>query len=235
MSLHPRRRGLLAQWPTIVWLTVVWCFLWGEVTWANVLGGLVIAVVVTTVFPLPAMGIKIRMRPWHLLRLAWYFLSSLTVASFQVAWQALNPRFEPRGAVVGVRMRNPADLYLTVTAELSTLVPGTLVVEAQRITGMIYLHVLDLAASGGEDRVRADVLELEEHVLRALASDEELRRAGLDVPGRRGRAERRAAATAAAARAGAAGVVTAPGVAASAAATPDATPDPTPDRTEEDA
>ncbi|QIK84571.1 Na+/H+ antiporter subunit E [Sanguibacter sp. HDW7] len=187
MSLHARRRGLLVQWPTILWLALVWVLLWGELTWANVLGGLGVGVVVTLVFPLPAMGFSIKVRPWHMLRLAWYFLSSLVQASFQVAWQALSPRSHVHGAVVGVRLRNPADLYLTVTAELSTLVPGTLVVEAQRITGMLYLHVLDLAASGGEDAVRDDVLELEERVLYALASDEELVRAGLRVPGRRGR------------------------------------------------
>ena len=187
MSLHTRRRGLLVQWPTILWLALVWILLWGEFTWANVLGGLAVGVVVTLVFPLPAMGFSIKVRPWHMLRLAWFFLSSLVKASFQVALQALSPRSDVHGAVVGVRLRNPADLYLTVTAELSTLVPGTLVVEAQRITGMLYLHVLDLAASGGEDAVRDDVLELEARVLYALASDEELVRAGLRVPGRRGR------------------------------------------------
>ncbi len=184
MNPHARRRALVTQWPTILWLTAVWTFLWGEITWANVLGGLAVGIVVTLVFPLPAMGLPIRIRPWHLLRLAGFFLGSLVVASFQVAWQALSPRTQVHGAVVGVRLRNPADLYLTVTAELSTLVPGTLVVEAQRITGMIYLHVLDLAASGGEEKVRQDVLDLEEHVLHALASDEELERAGLDVPRR---------------------------------------------------
>lgn len=184
MNPHARRRALVTQWPTILWLTAVWTLLWGEITWANVLGGLAIGIVVTLVFPLPAMGLPIRIRPWHLLRLTGFFLGSLVVASFQVAWQALSPRTQVRGAVVGVRLRNPADLYLTVTAELSTLVPGTLVVEARRITGMLYLHVLDLAASGGEEKVRQDVLDLEEHVLHALASDEELERAGLVVPRR---------------------------------------------------
>ncbi|MGP7961472.1 Na+/H+ antiporter subunit E [Sanguibacter sp. A247] len=184
MNPHARRRTLVTQWPTVLWLAIVWMFLWGEVTWANVLGGLVVGVVVTLVFPLPSMHLPIRLRPWHLLRLTGLFLRSLVVASFQVAWQALSPRTKVHGAVVGVRLRNPADLYLTVTAELSTLVPGTLVVEAQRITGMLYLHVLDLAASGGEDQVRQDVLDLEAHVLYALASDEELVRAGLAAAGR---------------------------------------------------
>lgn len=194
MSLHPRRRAVLSQWPTILWLIVVWVLLWGELTWANVLGGLAVGVAVSVVFPLPAMGISIRVRPWHLLRLVWYFLHSLVLASFLVAWQALWPRTELHGAVIGVRLRNPADLYLTVTAELSTLVPGSLVIEAQRITGMLYLHVLNLDPERGADYEREHVLELEKRVLYALASDDELVRAGLPLPGRRGRAAAAAAA-----------------------------------------
>lgn len=181
MTLHPRRRSWFGQWPTIVWLAVAWMLLWGEISWGNLVGGLVLGAGVTAVFALPAVGFHIRVRPISLSWLALRFLGDLVRASFQVAWQALDPRFEPHGAVVGVRLRNPADLYLTISAELSTLVPGSLVVEAHRLTGMLYLHVLDLESYGGEDKVRADVLALEERVLYALASDEELVNAGLPL------------------------------------------------------
>lgn len=190
MTLHPRRRSWFGQWPTVLWLTVAWTMLWGEVTWANVAGGLVLGGLVTLVFPLPAIGFHVRVRPASLLWLVAHFLWDLTRASFQVAFQALDLRRVPRGAVIGVRLRNPADLYLTVTAELSTLVPGSIVVEAHRLTGMLYLHVLDLESYGGEEKVRSDVLALEERVLYALASDEELINAGLPVGPWWGRAAR---------------------------------------------
>jgi multicomponent Na+:H+ antiporter subunit E len=80
---------------------------------------------------------------------------------------------------VGVRLRNPNDVFLTLTAEITSLVPGTLVVEAHRRTGMLYLHVLDLEASGGPDGVRASTLGLEAQVLRAFATDADLERLGL--------------------------------------------------------
>lgn len=179
MTLHPRRRGFFRQWPTALWLAVVWTLLWGDLTVGNVLSGIAVGFVVTFAFPLPAIGFRVRVRPWPFLLLAGYFLSELTVASFQVAGQALNPRFTPRGAVIGVKLRNPADLYLTITAELSSLVPGSLVIEAHRLTGMLYLHVLDLEAHGGADKVRQHTLDLEARVLRAMASDDELARAGL--------------------------------------------------------
>src|SRR6185312_12962774 len=46
-----RRRAL--QWPAVLWLTVVWCLLWGEFTVGNVLAGVVVAVGVLVLFPLP--------------------------------------------------------------------------------------------------------------------------------------------------------------------------------------
>jgi multicomponent Na+:H+ antiporter subunit E len=71
-----------------------------------------------------------------------------------------------------------------MTAELCSLVPGSLVVEAHRLTGMLYLHVLDVEQSGGVERARQTVLDQEERVLRAFASDSELREAGLAPVGR---------------------------------------------------
>lgn len=179
MTLHARRRGFFQHWSAALWLAVVWTLLWGDLTVGNVLSGLIVGLVVTYAFPLPAIGFHVRLRPWSFLVLAGYFLAELVTASFQVASQALNPKFRPRGAVVGVKLRNPADLYLTITAELSSLVPGSLVIEAHRLTGMIYLHVLDLESHGGPDKVRQHTLDLEARVLRAMATDDELARAGL--------------------------------------------------------
>lgn len=187
MTLHRRRRKVLAQWPTLLWLALVWMLLWGDFSWANLFGGLAVAFLVTLLFPLPALGIRLKFRPLQFMKLGLFFFFDLAVASAQVSWQALNFTKVPHGAVVGVKLRNPADLYLTITAELSTLVPGSLVVEAHRLTGMLYLHVLDLDTYGGREKVRSDVLALEERVLRALASDEDLVLAGLDPRSRRKR------------------------------------------------
>ena len=81
--------------------------------------------------------------------------------------------------VIRVHLRSESDLYLTLTAQLTTLVPGSLVVEANRQTGVLYLHVLDVGIFGGIEKIRADTLGVEARVLRALASDEELSAAGL--------------------------------------------------------
>lgn len=181
MSLHPRRRRARLQWASIATLTIVWILLWGDVSVANLLGGLVVGVLVTTLLPLPPIDFHGRLRPASIVYLLGRFLVDLVVASVHVAALALDFRHTPRGAVVGVQLRNHSDLYLTITAELSTLTPGSLVVEAHRLTGMLYLHVLDLEGAGGAEKVRADALALEERVLRAFASAEELEEAGIEV------------------------------------------------------
>nr|WP_245852582.1 Na+/H+ antiporter subunit E [Isoptericola jiangsuensis] len=174
-----RLRHTLGQWPALLFLTLVWVLLWGDLSWANVLGGGLLALVVLVVFPLPSVQARGRFRPWPFVVLVGRFLTDLVVASFQVAFLALRPGYRPAGAVVQVRLRNPDDLFLTATAVLSTLVPGTLVLETRRRTGLVFLHVLDVDRAGGPDAVRADIRRLEARVLRAFAPDDVLERCGL--------------------------------------------------------
>ena len=108
MSLHPRRRParvlrrLGSQWHALVLLTVVWVLLWGDLSWANVIAGALIAVGVVTMFPLPAIDMQGTVRPWRTVVLAARFVSDLFVASFEVAWKAVRPGPTPHGAIVAV-------------------------------------------------------------------------------------------------------------------------------------
>jgi len=187
MSLHRRRRALASgwfrrvttQWRTILALTLVWVLLWGDLSWGNLVAGAVIGAAVIVLFPLPSIASRGTLRPWPFVVLVARFVADLVVASFQVSAIALDPRRTPRGAVVGVRLRNPSDLYMTMTSELTSLVPGSLVIEAHRLTGMLYLHVLDVDQAGGIEQIREDTLALEARILHAFASNEDLRAAGL--------------------------------------------------------
>ena len=166
-------------WRMLVWLTLVWLLLWGDLSLGTLLAGALIAVIVTTALPLPAVHLRGRIHLLATARLVGRFVVDLVAASIQVGVLALSPRRVPRGAVIRVHLRSESDLYLTLTAQLTTLVPGSLVVEANRQTGVLYLHVLDVGIFGGIEKIRADTLGVEARVLRALASDEELSAAGL--------------------------------------------------------
>ena len=50
----PNTGGILRRAVPVVWLMLVWVLLWGTFSWANVLGGLAIGLLVLLLFPLPA-------------------------------------------------------------------------------------------------------------------------------------------------------------------------------------
>lgn len=167
-----RRRGF--QWPAALMLTVVWVLLWSDISIANVVSGLLVATVIILVFPLPPVIFTGRIHPVWLTVLALRFGTDLVVASFQVVWLALRFGKQPMNAVVGVRLYSRSDLYLTVTAELLSLVPGSLVVEADRANSTLYLHILGVRDEADIERAREAISAQEYRVVRALASPTEL-------------------------------------------------------------
>lgn len=177
-----RARQLTALWPTMVAGAVIWVLLWGDLSWANLLSGVALGALVALAFPLPSVGTAGTLRPGPLVRLVGRFVGDLVLASFQVAWTAVRPAPPPRGGLVSVPLRSTSDLFIATTAGLSSMVPGTVVVDLDRSDGILRLHVLDLAGSGGPEGVRESMRALEERLLRAFATRAELVRLGLADP-----------------------------------------------------
>lgn len=165
----------------IIWLTVAWVMLWGNLTPGNFLAGFALALLVTTVAPFPATPFDGRFRPWAVVRLVVIFIRDLFVASFQQARFILSGK-KPTGAIIRIHLRSHSDTYLAMISGMTALVPGSVVMEAHRVTGTLYIHVFDTGLSGGVDGTHRTVLGLEERVLRAFGSHDELVDAGY-VPG----------------------------------------------------
>jgi len=177
-----RARRLLVMWPTMAVGAVLWVLLWGDLSWANVLSGMVLGAVVAVAFPLPHSSTPATLRPGPLAVLVGRFLSDLVVASFQVSWTAFRPGPTPQGGLVYVPLRSTSDLFVATTAGLSSMVPGTFVVDLDRSSSTLRLHVLDLDRSGGPDAVRESLQALEERLLRAFAPRSDLLKMGLLDP-----------------------------------------------------
>lgn len=176
-QLRTRRDGQVrparyraVQLPMAVWLTVVWVALWGDVSVPIVVGGFLVATLGSLVFPLPPLRLGLRIRLVPLLWLVARFAADVVVSSVQVAWVVLRPRRPLRNAVVEVNLRSPSDLILTVVAEMTCLIPGSLVVEARRSTHTLFLHVLDVGDRAGVERFRQSVLDQETRLVRAIGS-----------------------------------------------------------------
>jgi multicomponent Na+:H+ antiporter subunit E len=156
--------------PLLLWLVLVWILLWGTWSWANLLGGVVVALAVTTLLPLPPVVGGIRVDPLGLLRFLGGFLIDLFSSGALVAWQTLRPRGIGRSAILRIPLRTDSDLLLTVITQAVCLVPGTMVIDLDREAREIGLHVLSIDSDEDLERERAAVLRTEARVVRALGT-----------------------------------------------------------------
>jgi multicomponent Na+:H+ antiporter subunit E len=161
-------------WLRIVGLSAAWVLFWGDLSIANVLSGLLLGLLISFVFPLPPIEFHGRFHPLAYLRLVGRLLLDLVRSSIVVAAQAFRFRHRMRNAVIRVPLRSRNDLYLTFTTELVSLVPGSLVLEARRNEGVVYLHVMDVRSDGDLERARRGVREAEARVLRSFGSAAEI-------------------------------------------------------------
>lgn len=168
----PRRRPRLQRLNplTPMLLALVWVLLWGSLNPATVVGGLLLGYLAIMVFPLPPLSLGVWVRPWPLLILVATFAVDLVKASVHVALTASAPWITPHGRVVHIGLRSDHDLFGVLTAELTALVPGSIVIDLNPAERELTLHVFD-AAAGDDATVRQRVLDQEARVLRALARD----------------------------------------------------------------
>jgi multicomponent Na+:H+ antiporter subunit E len=168
----PRRRRSF-QPRAIATIALAWVLMWDRLSWGNVVNGILVGLFVTYAFPLPSIEFSGRLRPHRVAWLIVRFLGDLVAATWQVSRLAVGTR-RPRNAVVEVQLRSRSDFYLTLVAELIALVPGSVVIDARRSTSVLYLHLLDVGRDGAIEAQRRHVLVVEERVVRALGSREEI-------------------------------------------------------------
>lgn len=173
LTRRARRRNLIIA---VTGLTSVWVLLWGTLSWANLISGLVVCAVLLVVFPLPPVTFAGRIRPVPLARFWLRFLGDIVVASAQIAWLALRVRRPPLSAIIAVTLRVNTDLNLTLTGSALSLVPGSLILEADRTTGTLYVHVIGVRDRAEVERFRQGVLDLEARIVNAIGSPDEVRR-----------------------------------------------------------
>ncbi|MGY1858236.1 Na+/H+ antiporter subunit E [Modestobacter sp. SYSU DS0290] len=170
------------QLPALIWLVLIWILLWGNWSWANLLSGILVAGLVATVLPLPAVVAGARLHPLALLVFAGYFLKDLTVSSAQVAWQAIRPSGMQQGAIIAVQLRTDSDLLLTLIAESLTLVPGSIVLDLDRPRRTLGIHLLHVDDADDVERQRAGVLTMEDRIVRAFGTSEDIARLDEEEP-----------------------------------------------------
>ncbi|OBI78881.1 Na+/H+ antiporter subunit E [Mycobacterium sp. E740] len=140
------RSVVLRIWVTC-WLVLVWVLLWGHLSAANVLSGLAVAVLITVLFPLPAVPVEGKVHLLSLIRLLFAVTYRLILSSVQVAVLAVKPT-PPLSAVLRAQLSVKSDLVLALAVNIFNLIPGSIVLEIDQNRRLLYMHVIDV----GSDR-----------------------------------------------------------------------------------
>ncbi|WP_382308573.1 Na+/H+ antiporter subunit E [Herbiconiux sp. UC225_62] len=157
-------------------LVLLWMLLWGEFTWLSLLTGVVLALLVSVAFYLPAVALSGRVNILHAFVFVVRLLADIVLASLQIAWSAVNPWYRPSNAVIAVPLRTRSDLVMTFTAEAVSLVPGSIVLDVDRETATLYLHALNVRSVDEVPALKRAVLATERRLILAAGSADDLAR-----------------------------------------------------------
>lgn len=136
--------GLVRRLPAVAWLLTVWVALWGELSIANLLGGLAVAGVIHLAFPHSGPRPAGPVRPLPALRFLASFAYQLVRATIAVAVEVLRLGTRIQEGIVAIQLRGVSDAVATVVANAISLTPGTLTleVEVDRDVAVLYVHCL---------------------------------------------------------------------------------------------
>lgn len=148
------------------WTVLVWVALWGDVSAANLLGGLAVGAFTLWLLPLtPEADTPTSLRPLAAVHFGLFFLAALVRASAVVAWEIVTPRNRIHQGIVALRLRTDSRGVATLIANAISLTPGTLTIEVREDPLTLYVHVLHLRSV---EVVREDLRRLETLALRAF-------------------------------------------------------------------
>ena len=144
----------------------LWLLAWGELSVANVVSGIAVAGALLVAFPLrPRSGPTWRVRPVGVVRLVGYVAQQLVSSNLVMTGQVLRRHPNPNEGVLAHRLVDPSPEVVTVMASVIALSPGTMVVDVDPASAVIYVHFLFL---NDVARARADLARLERLVVGAL-------------------------------------------------------------------
>ncbi|WP_051023139.1 Na+/H+ antiporter subunit E [Nocardia pneumoniae] len=162
------RRDTVVRIAILGWLALVWIALWGDLSVANLLGGLVVGALIMVALPLPRVPVTGRLSLLPLIELILASVYYAVESSLQVAWFAIRPAPTPVSGVLRVYSGTGSDLVLVLWADLLNLIPGTMVLEIDRRRCVVYVHVLDVGSDAAVDKFYRTTRRLERLLIEGL-------------------------------------------------------------------
>jgi multicomponent Na+:H+ antiporter subunit E len=147
-------------------LVTLWVLAWGEVTVANLVSGAVVTGALLIAFPQHRRGAGARrLDLGGSIRLAAFVALQVVAANIEMTRRILRRRVDHRPAVLAHRFRQPSEEVLTVMSSIIALSPGTMTIDVDEDSSVIYVHFFDVHDA---DAARAALDRLEQRVIDAV-------------------------------------------------------------------
>ncbi|MFL0274346.1 Na+/H+ antiporter subunit E [Mycobacterium sp. SMC-19] len=171
-------RALALRIFAVTALATVWVLLWGRFTIPNIATGIVVAIVILVLLPMPPVPVQGRVHLVPLMKLLGLFTWYLMESSIQLMWLAIRPGPPPRTGVLRVPLTIKSDLVLVLAANITTLIPGSMVLEIDQVRRILYCHVIDVGSAPAVERFFQQVAQVERLLIAAFERDDEWLPAG---------------------------------------------------------
>ena len=143
----------------VLFLTIAWIAITGSMTVANLLLGLVVAVLSLSVVRSHIGEAKLKVKPVAAVLLTGLFLKELALSAFRVAVQVVTPTLVLKPGIFAFPLTVTRDFEITLLANLITLTPGTLSVDVSPDRKTLYVHALDCSDPSALKRDISDGFE----------------------------------------------------------------------------
>lgn len=153
-----------------VWFVLLWIGLWADLSVANLVSGLAVAIVVILLaerIAAPARQGRARISPIGLLVFVFHVLWSLIKSNLFLAWEIVTPTNTIATGIVEVPLRAPSPAIAMAVSNVVTLTPGTVTLGVADDSSSLTIGVLHLS---DPDAVRRGVQHTERLAIRAFGT-----------------------------------------------------------------
>jgi multicomponent Na+:H+ antiporter subunit E len=148
-------------------LVALWLLAWGDLTVANTASGILVAGALLIAFPPERRtGNGLRFSVGGFLRLAVYLHVQLLISNLVMTREILRRRPDVRPGVIAHRLAQPSEEIVTMMTSIIALSPGTMTVEVEPDSSVIYVHFFALR---DVDKARASLSHLEDLATHAIS------------------------------------------------------------------
>lgn len=159
--------------PALVpWLVLLWILLWGNVSIANLVSGVVVSSLIVIGSGPERIGStssqdRARISPWHFVMFLGFVAVQLVRSNAVLAREILSTKSRINLGVIAVELRTDSELMMLIVANVITMTPGTITLEVVGSPATLYVNVLH---SHDVTLVRRSLLRIEEFAVRAFGS-----------------------------------------------------------------